>query len=475
MRFVLYFIAFVTLLGFGTTLNSCKKITDFSSGNLDFSADTIIFDTVFTTVGSTTKRLKIYNKDSKVLNIEAIELMGGANSPFRINVDGLSGLMFADIQLEPKDSLFIFVEVTLDANNQNNPMVIEDQIRFRTNGTDQYVQLVAWGQDAYFHVSVISQNIFDTNEGIWPNDKPHVIYGAAYVDEGKTLEIPAGTQIYLHKNAFLFNYKGTLKIKGTKDNPVTLQGDRLESYYDDVSGQYYGIYFFEARPSIIEYAVIKNAITGIHVEKRDEAFNDYTVSVSNTRIQNSAAYGVLLFEGARMKAENCIISHSGIHGLTVIGGADFNFNYCNILGYGSGQSVAAAVGIANYYVNPDTKIPEFYGINEGRITNSVIYGNLDYEVAIDTISGTGLNINLDFQRNLIKSEVVFTNGFTNGNIWNEEPWFYDPSKYDFHLWGVSPLNNAADPGILNVLPLSMGVDIEQKPRSGPDIGAYEVN
>lgn len=469
MRFYIYCLSIFSIAAVAIGASGCKKPLSFSSGNLDFSADTVVFDTVFTTVGSTTKKLKIYNNDTKTLNVESIELVGGANSPFRINVDGLSGTNFSNLEIEGKDSLFIFVEVTLDPNNVTNPLVIEDQIRFRTNGQDQYVELVAWGQDAYFHYSLISQGIFDLNEGTWPNDKPHVIYGAAFVDEGKTLNIQEGTDIYLHKGSFLFNFKGTLHINGTKDNPVTLQGDRLEALYDDVAGQYYGIYFQEARPSTIDYAVIKNGTTGIHVESTDPGSSGYTVTVNNTRIENNASYGVLLFQGARMKAENSIISHSGIHGLTVIGGADFDFNHCNILGYGNGQSVAAAAGISNWYYNPELEQTEV-GDLDGRIRNSVIYGNLDYELAIDTVVLAGATIDLDFQRNLIRSEEIFTNGFSNGNLWNLEPYFYNTSERDFHIWSASGMNGVADPAF----PTLPNLDIDQIARGpNPDMGAHE--
>ena len=71
-----------------TPLNSCNKWKGYSKENLSFSVDTIVFDTVFTTVGSTTKQFKIYNPSVKSVKIEEIELMGGSQSPFRINVDG---------------------------------------------------------------------------------------------------------------------------------------------------------------------------------------------------------------------------------------------------------------------------------------------------------------------------------------------------------------------------------------------------
>jgi hypothetical protein len=256
MKRTLLFLSFFSLL-FWCSLSSCKKNIVYAKGNLTFSTDTVVFDTVFTTVGSTTKQFKLYNPSNKPLKIDKIKLMGGEQSPFRINVDGLKGPDVSDIIVEAKDSLFVFVEVTLGVNNQTLPMVVEDSIQFTTNGTNQFIQLAVWGQDAYFHYK-------DLNEGIWPNDKPHVVYGYAAVDSSKTLEIQAGTQIYMHKNSILYVYKGCLKIQGLLNQEVIIQGDRLESMYDDVSGQYYGIYFHEALPSSIDYAILKNGTVGVH-------------------------------------------------------------------------------------------------------------------------------------------------------------------------------------------------------------------
>ncbi len=450
------------------SINSCKKPLSFSKGNLSFSQDTVLFDTVFTTIGSVTKKFKIYNTSNKTVKIEGMELMGGASSPFRINIDGSSGTQFAPVELEGKDSLFVFVEVTLDPNNATNPIVIEDRIRFRTNGKDQFVELVAWGQDMYFHHTIFSQGIFDFNEGVWPNDKPHVIYGAAIVDSAKSLIIPAGTEIYLHKNALLYVYKGSLTINGTLGNEVTLQGDRLESFYDDVMGQYYGIYFSEALPSSIDYAIIKNGTSGIHLYSENATNTSYTLQLSNTIIQNCASYGLFIYSGAKVKAENCIIAKNGIHSLLVLEGGDFNLNNCHLLGYGTGGNSAAAVGISNYYSNQQTQTTTIASINEGTITNSIIYGNVDHEIAIDTISDVAITLNFDFQYNLIKSETIFTSPIFNptNNVWNSEPLFMDPSSYDFHSSSTSPMIDAGGP-------MSTPVDIEGNGRIIPDIGAYE--
>jgi hypothetical protein len=445
---------------------SCKKNNLLSKKNLEFSVDTLVFDTVFTTVGSTTKQFKIYNKESKTVQIDQIELMGGQNSPFRMNVDGNMGTSMSNLRIEGKDSLFVFVEVTLDINSQTLPMIVEDSIRFRTNGKDQYVKLAVWGQDMYFHYSNFQAEIFDFNEGIWPNDKPHVIYGAAIVDSAKTLTIQAGTQVHLHKNSVFYVYKSTLNIVGVPGNEVVFQGDRLEQDYQEVAGQYYGIYFREALPSTIDYAIIKNGTSGVHLYSEDASNTGYTLTMTNTIIQNQARYGVFIYSGAKVKAENCIISKNGTHALLVLEGGDFNFNHCDLLGYGSSQN--PAVGISNYFTNYQTATTNVGSINEGVLYNCVLSGNLSTELAIDTIQLSGVNLNFDFKNCLIKSEIVQTDAFYQSILWNENPLFTDPTIYDFSFSQSSILNG-------NGFTTSVSTDIFGNARSNPpDIGAIEI-
>lgn len=458
------FFFLLVLIGF---TSSCKKPVFLSKGDLSFSKDTVVFDTVFTTIGSTTQQFKIYNNENKTVLIEDIQLMGGENSPFRINVDGVPGLTMADIELEGNDSLFAFVEVTLDVNGQNLPMVIEDSIRFRTNGKDQYVILAAWGQDMYYHYSNFQNGQFDLNEGTWPNDKPHVIYGAAVVDSAKTLNIQPNTSIYMHKNAILYVYKGTLNINGTKDNEVIIQGDRLEADYDDVTGQFYGIYFQEARPSIIDYAIIKNGISGVHLLSKDQSFaSSYTLTLTNTKISNQARYGVFIYSGARVKAENCIISKNGTHALLVLEGGDFNFNHCDLLGYGTSQS--PAVGISNFYNDYANGTQNIGSINEGVIHNSIIYGGQTSEIAFDTIPDAMVTLSFDIKNCLIKREPVSTSNYYSNIFWNNNPLFTSVTDNDFSFTAGSVLNS-------NGFATTVALDINGTPRNNPpDIGAIET-
>ena len=457
---IFYFILFSFVLGFLSLTTSCGKINSLSKKHLSFSVDTLVFDTVFTTIGSTTQQFKIYNNDNKSVIIEEIELMGGANSFFRMNVDGIALDMIKDTKLLGRDSLFAFVEVTLNTNGQTLPLIIEDSIRFRTNGVDQYIKLAVWGQDAYFHYK-------DLNEGIWPNDKPHVIYGYAAVDSSKTLTIPAGTQIHLHKNALLYVYKSSLHVEGTLGNEVVFKGDRLEQMYQDVEGQYYGIYFHEAKESTIDYAIIKNGTSGIHVYSNDASNPNYTLTLTNSKIFNHSRYGIFIYSGGKVKAENCIVSKCGTHALIILEGGDVNFNHCNLLGYGNSQS--PAVGISNFYNDYTNGVTNVGSINEGKFYNCIISGNLNSELAIDTIQMNGVSLNFDFKNCLIRSEIIFQDTFYQNTLWNDNPLFEDTAQGDFLFTSNSSLNG-------NGVVSSVTNDILGSPRNNPpDIGAIELN
>lgn len=441
---------------------ACKKPVLLSKGNLAFSVDTLVFDTVFTTVGSTTQSFKIYNRENRSVMVEEIELIGGQNSPFRINIDGVSGDKHADIEVLANDSLFAFVEVTLQVNNQTLPMIVEDSIRFRTNGTDQYVRLAVWGQDAYFHYA-------DTTEGTWPNDKPHVVYGYSLVAPGSTLTIQKETKVHFHKNSLLF-VGGSLQVNGEKDKEVVFQGDRLEPFYQDVAGQWFGIYFGEASTSSINYAIIMNGTSGIQMYGENATNPGYTLTVTNTRIQNNASYGILLYNGPKLKAENCVITNSGAHSFFVLGGAHYHLNHCTIAGYGSsGQTPAFAV--RNYFTQDGVSYVS--GIGEGTVVNSIIYGNLETELAMDTINpnGTANFFQVEFRNCLIKYKNPPTNAKFIAPRWNNEPFFKEIGAFDFSISNpASGASNHAAPGIY-FLP----TDIVGSPRGNPaDLGAFEI-
>jgi len=440
---------------------SCKKDKTFTKGHLDFSTDTLLFDTVFTTVGSTTKRFKIYNNNNAKIKVDEIELMGGASSPFRINIDGVSGITHQDIEIPRNDSLFAFVEVTLAVNNTTNPLVISDSIRFRTNGKDQYVKLDVWGQDAYFHANQVVS-------GVWANDKPHVLYGITAVgypgiDSNLSLTIPQGTNIYCHKNSRLLVYKSTLNIQGQYNNEVTFQGDRLESFYDDVPGQWFGIHLIEAKTSSINYAIIKNGSVGITV---DSTAAPLTLNLTNTIVANSDFFNVNVNAGGVVNVENCVFGDAGAYSVLLYVGGEYRFKNCTIANYWTGSRVGPSVAIVNWYKDAD-KNTHVRPVTNSRFDNCVIYGTATDELAVDTIPGA--TFDCIFNKCLIKRETVYDySNFLNVS-WNLDPLFTAPVDGDFHFSSGSSLDNTGDPANATTM------DIEGLARNlgAPDLGAYE--
>ena len=197
----------VVLLGMAFFNSSCRRLSfiDDADAQLKFSADTVKFDTVFTTVGSATRSFKIYNTYNQQLRISEISLAGGEGSIFRMNVDGFPGDVFSDIEIPANDSIYIFVEVTVDPDGEPLPFIVEDSIRFVTNNNEQFVQLVAWGQNAHFFDGAI------LCDEVWENDLPYVIYNSLLVDTLCSLTIREGCRIYMHGGSSFF-VLGTLFI-----------------------------------------------------------------------------------------------------------------------------------------------------------------------------------------------------------------------------------------------------------------------
>ena len=81
-----------------------------------FSTDTLDLGVIFTDEPSPTSRFVVYNRNSKSLSVSRIALSGANAGLFRLNVDGISGETFSDVEIRGKDSIFVFVEATLPEN-----------------------------------------------------------------------------------------------------------------------------------------------------------------------------------------------------------------------------------------------------------------------------------------------------------------------------------------------------------------------
>ncbi len=474
-----FFIVFVLV----TFIFSCRKedlITDDASAKLTFSTDSILFDTVFTTIGSVTKQLKVYNYNDKTIRISSICLAGGSSSNFRININGMPYVSASNIDIEAGDSMYIFVKVTVDPTNSNNPMVIADSIIFNTNDNIQDIKLAAWGQDAHYVVadqvlggSLHYKIVAGEGEDItWANDKPYVIYGYAVVDSTGILRIDAGTRVHFYNGSGLWIYKGgCLKVNGTCDEPVTFQGSRLEMEYRDEPGQWDRIWINEGSvDNVIDHAIIKNGFIGIQAETMDAGMGNQLI-LKNTQILNMSGIG-LLSRFYHITSINSVFSNCALYAVCLTTGGIYDFRHCTIGNYWSiSTRETPSLVLSNYYKDYYSGTIYTGNLDTAYFGNCIIYGDKDEEMLLDNQYGSTFNYKFDYcflKTKLDISDTVYYTGCTK----NSNPLFKDYSADNYELDSISPAIDYGDATITGTI----ATDIKCNARIAglsPDLGAYE--
>lgn len=449
-----------------------QRITDNPEDRLAFSTDTLTFDTVFTTLGSSTRLFKIFNPNNQRIRISTIQLEGGAASPFRINVDGISGTRFSNVEIAANDSIYLFAEVTVDPGNVNNPFLIEDAVVFETNGNIQKVQLNAYGQDAYFY----RFNELCTTQ--WNNDKPHVILGNILIDTQCTLTVTQGARIYVAQDANIL-VAGTLKMLGAKDSFITVEGIRQESFFDNLPGQWGQIIFLRgSRNNLLQFTALKEGTSGVVIgSSTSNQLADFSttnlpdVTLEQVSIAQMQEYGIFSFF-ANVSALNTLITACGQNNVAALFGGTHTYTHCTLVNYGATglEHKLPVFKMSNYALQSQTDVR----VRPANVTvrNSIIDGNLPGdantslgEIQIDTVVTT-VPFNYQFHHCLLRTFLnVQTPDFVQVTT-NATPEFENAAEGDFSLTGQSPALNQADPAFLPPIDL-FGTD-----RQGnADLGA----
>ncbi|TDI77616.1 MAG: hypothetical protein E2O83_07730 [Bacteroidetes bacterium] len=489
--------------------SSCRN--DFetvpSTGNLEFSRDTIFLDTIFSNIGSSTYTLKVYNSSDEDINIPTLRLGDGEASNYRLNVDGVAGKVFENVQLLAKDSIFIFIETTVDIITQTSDksFLYIDQILFDSGANEQKVELVTLIQDAIFlfpdldangMVGTISLGLdadgneiliegffLEQDELTFTNEKPYVIYGYAAVPSGETLTVEAGARVHFHDNSgILVAENASMKVNGEAstdpellENEVIFEGDRLEPEFADIPGQWGTIWLTNGSTDHeFDFTTIKNAIVGILMDNND---GDRTLTLRNTQIYNSSNVGLLARTGD-VYGENLVINNSGQSSLACSLGGRYNFNHCTF---------------GNYWVNSfrsfptvqiDNIIPEVAEADlfEANFTNCIIYGNEQRELGFLQSENPALAFNFKFTNCLIRFEDPNNDFEGLANYDFDNPTLYENCRFnsdpifqnvEFNNFNIERAESGAEGiGLGGVTP---PVDLNGTTRdtNNPDAGAYE--
>jgi hypothetical protein len=469
-------ISLLIILGTGVSIFNigCRKDlfnTD-PSFQLSFSRDTVIFDTVFTTIGSVTKPLLVHNSSNRKVNIGSVRLARGSSSPFRINIDGVSAFVVKDLEIAANDSAYIFVKVTIDPKNQNNPLIETDSIVFETNGNIQDVKLVAWGQDAHFFNNVaLSGNVTFTNE------KPYVIYGNLVVDSLSDLTIDAGAKLYFHYNSGLLIRNGaSIRVNGSLDEPVIFRADRLGVDYSEVPGEWLGIEIEgQSTGNQFTYADIQNGHVGIQLDKSTVG-NEPRLILYNTIINNMVNYGIHSIQ-SNLLALNCQVTNCGGYTIAIKGGKS-EFRHCTLANYwySSGRRYASML-ISNEFIDDSARVTPMPLLG-AYFGNCIISGNGYDEIELEKSPDSPFNFMFDQCLVQTDQAAAYPGSFLNCKL-NDDPKFIDPSRGYYELDTLSPAKDYGSRSIVEQSQhagLSINHDLKDRDRmsdNGPDLGVYE--
>lgn len=451
-----------------TLLIACKKETFITShdAQVRISVDSLKFDTVFTTTGSTTQFIKIFNENDQKLRLSSVKLMGGANSFFKINADGVPGPTVNDIEIAANDSIYVFVTLSIDQNTSNLPFIAIDSIQVNYNGNYQQVQLEAWGQNAHF----FRDKRISTDEA-WNNDLPYVILGSLIIDPDKKLTINKGCRVYVHADAPIL-VDGTIEVIGDKDtvDRVYFRGDRLDEPYNDFPGGWPGIFFRStSKDNSFKYAVIRNAYQALAILDPSVNINP-KVSLSECIIDNAYDAGIIAINSS-VSSTNCLISNCGKN-IVFAKGGDYQLTHCTVATYSNSYILHRdpVLFVSNYILVNNTPVTANLS---ATFRNCIFWGQngtVEDEVVVTKSGNTTFNVNFDY--NLWKVETPPGNVTANQIINGQEPLFDSINTsqryYSFHLKENSPaLNKAINAGIT--------IDLDGKPRPVgiPDLGCYE--
>lgn len=364
-------VPFVGLLVLLTSLTGCFQDEDFStspSDALTFSTDTVSFDTVISGEPTNTRTFMVYNRGDRALRIQQAYLAGGADSPFRVNVDGtyLENGTGGDFEVYGNDSIRIFLEMTAPESDSDEPVGVEDDLTFvLESGLAQSVHLIAYGQDV-----IVMQQVVIARDTTLDAKRPYQVMDSLVVAEGATLTLAAGTRFYFHPDANLVVY-GTVVAEGTQDNEIMMRGDRMgymfsNQPYDLIPGQWGGIVLKSSSyGNVFRHCDIHSGNFGLQCDSS-------SLEREKVRVENSVIHNTMgdAFQATSCNAfvGNSQLTNAGGNCVTLIGGS-YSFVHCTIANF---YSFTGGDGVALYYTN--TYGGTDYPLNQADFLNCLITG-----------------------------------------------------------------------------------------------------
>ena len=496
--------SFILLLFFILSCDDYDSFTTDRTATLTFSCDTIQFDTLLTTIPSSTLTMAVYNRGDKGLRISEVWLEKGKASPFRINIDGQdmsrsAANRISDFEVRRRDSIIVRAEVTLPEFRADDPQEVKDNLIFRLeSGVEHRIPLIVVGRDAFFLQArtLLNDTTFSTR-------RPVLIYDSLVVGTSATLTLDAGTQLYFHEGAELMVY-GRLLVRGTLEAPVIMRGDRTDRMfdylpYDRLPNRWGGVVLTEkSMGNELNYLDLHSGSFGIRCDS--SSLDEHKLLLTNSVIHQVGG-DALNLRCCRAEVFNTEISNAASRCVYQAGG-DVQFVHCTIaqfypLSWGGGF----ALEITNV---EDSTI--YLPLQRADYVNSVITGRADDVILFPSLDLRDFPLDIDnpltnflFKNCFLATEVpddeLYVPRFVEDVFdikSSTDTWLPSPSEeadsirheknflltdshvmhYDFTPREVSRIRGIADPAYSSAWPLDR-LGRSRFADGAPDAGCYE--
>lgn len=388
------------------------SVTTSGAAQPEFSSDTISLGTMWAGETSPTAMMRIYNRGAKGIILSRVAVAACSGGNLRLNLDGMSGNEFHDIEIRANDSLFLLAEAT------------------PAPGFTASVEVTANGLTHTIPVSgttISPMELTDmtfTSDFTIPAGSSVRIGGSLTVAPEATLTIEQGATLYFRDGSRL-TVEGTIIAGGTPEAQITLRGDRLGNVvssipFDVMAGQWEGIDFGDAScDNELTCVSMLNTRSGISLSPESD------IALTNCRISNSQS-ALLTAQDARIDATGCEFSNAA-SALLHLSGGNTQLTRCTL---------------SNHYLFsfPTGAAITLLGDAALTVTGSIIHGDGPELSAPAPLSPAVL-----FSNCLFGSNGSDDSNF-NGCIWQTDPLFMlDLDNYvmDFRLNPDSPARNKA--------------------------------
>lgn len=418
----------LVFFGLLITLFSCNETPDYLASGASFrvSSDSISFDTIVSSYGTTTKSFRIINESIQALLIDKIELADGSDSYFRLNVDGKPASSASAVEIPGRDSIFVFIEATFPDFDTDSICFHCDSVLVSSSDKTKGVRLYTWSQDVIKKTGILKSG------EVWEGNRPYLIRDSIEIPYGDKLIIKEGVQVLLHKYAFI-KVVGDLIVEGTEDEPVVFQGDRFDTNedgvnYEDAPGQWGGISVYPfSKGTKLNYAVINGADFGIwaggigYPELAE-------LEISNSIIKNNSNAGIISF-GAKINCWNTFFADSYAC-LVLYNQGEYHFNHITINNHYSEAHKVGSVHISDYFDYDKTRyVGEFTEIS---FSNSIIAGSNDNEFTMNKLKPEAIPVSFDHVSLKQKSGAYFTDYVKKNDLFlNKDSLFNDYETGNF--------------------------------------------